>query len=159
MYDKIRRKIYSISRLEFHHTLRISFLKAIGLLSSRSALWHLSIRYGSTAEKMASYSVSHIQLTEWFLQQSQRSCFSVTGTNKMEINLCSRFSMMFLLLQTLAARSTLNSLNMWQYISWILNCCFLSRAFRNCTYLQITYFLFIPTKLLRINSCGYTTFV
>jgi len=92
--------------------LRIFFLKLIGLLSSRSALWHSSIKYGSTAEKLASYSV----LTEWFLQPSRRSCFSVKGTNKMEINLSSRFSMMFLLPQTLAARSTLNPLNIWQYL-------------------------------------------
>jgi hypothetical protein len=58
--DKIQRKIYSISRLELHHMFRKFFLKVIGLLSSRSALWHSSIKYGSIAEKLASYSVSHM---------------------------------------------------------------------------------------------------
>lgn len=92
------------------------FFKGDRAFSSRSALWHSPIIYGSTAEKLASYAVSHMQRTEWFLQQSQRSCFSVKGTNKMEINLSSRFSMMFLLPQTLDARFTLNPLNIWQYL-------------------------------------------
>ena len=96
------------------------FSRVTGLLSSRSAVWRSLIKYGSTAVKLASYSVSHIQPTEWFLQQSQRSCFSVKGKNKIEINLSSRFSMTFLWPQTLAARSTLHPLNMWEYF-YLLN--------------------------------------